>query len=93
MTLLQVSSEGFLVLVCVETRHSGTYHFTASNAAGEVDGEVEVEVVREDEEEEDEDETAMETCRIVVEEFGQHVAQLHNSGNKGFAQQFQVLAQ
>ena len=75
--------------MCVETRHSGTYCFTASNVAGEVEGEVEVEVVREEEEEDDE--TAMESCRIMVEEFGQHVAQLHNVGNNGFTQQFQVL--
>ena len=75
------------MLVCVETRHSGTYHFTASNVAGEVEGEVEVEVVRE---EDVEKETALKSCCVPLKEFGQHVVQLHNSGNIGFTQQFQV---
>ncbi len=38
----ELSEDGTLTFVCVETKHSGTYRYTVSNSAGSVQGQVKI---------------------------------------------------
>ena len=80
--------DGSLTLVCVEPKHGGTYHFTASNKAGSVAGDVTL-IVCADEEQES-DLAVVDSSPLEVETFGECVSRLHACNNGGFILQYRV---
>ena len=90
---IEIARDGALCFVSVEMGHAGTYHFTARNASGSAEGKVQL-TVREEEEDwtarASTEKTGPETNPIPVDQFGEHVAQLHANNNMGFFREYQV---
>ena len=87
----ELGEDGSLTLVCVEPKHAGTYHFTASNEAGSVEGSIPLVVCAA--EEKDEGGTGLATVEsspFEVEQFGEGVSRLLACNNAGFILQYQV---
>ncbi len=83
----QVGANGTLTFVHVEPRRAGLYHFTVTNCAGSVDGEMRLVVHAVD------DEAAfpmLESKPVPVMTFREYVASLHHDGGGGFDAQFEV---
>lgn len=90
---IEIARDGALCFVNVEMCHAGTYHFTARNASGSVEGDIRLKVREEEEEGESsvsEKKPGPQTQPIPVDQFGDHVAQLHANNNVGFFRQYQV---
>jgi len=77
--------------VSVELKHSGTYHFTATNEGGSVVGTTELVVHAESEREELRSDPKVESKQVEVAKFGAYVSSLHAQNNEGFTSQFWVL--
>ena len=97
---IEIARDGTLCFVSAELSHTGTYHFTAQNASGVVEGKIELKVKAEGEGggEPDDDATRKKTSNVesqpvAVESFGQFVASLHSNNNGGFFKQYQVYLQ
>ena len=87
----ELGEDGSLTLVCVESKHAGTYHFTASNEAGCVEGIVTLIVSAEEQLGEGSTGLAtVENSPLEVEQFGEAVSCLHECNNAGFILQFKV---
>ena len=88
---IDIEQDGSLTFVSVELKHSGTYHFTASNEGGSVEGTTELVVHAESEREELRSDPKVESKSVEVAKFGDYVSSLHAQNNKGFTSQFWVL--
>ena len=87
----ELGEDGSLTLVCAEPKHAGTYHFTASNEAGSVEGSVTLIVCADEEQGEGGTGLAtVESSPLEVEWFGEGVSHLHACNNAGFILQYQV---
>ncbi|CAI8018482.1 Receptor-type tyrosine-protein phosphatase epsilon [Geodia barretti] len=92
---IEIAKDGALCFVSVEMTHAGIYCFTARNASGSEEGKIELKVRGEGEEgwaaASAAREERTETKPVPVEEFGEHVAQLHANNNAGFYREYQDL--
>jgi len=88
---IDIEQHGSLTFVSVELKHSGTYHFTASNEGGSVEGTTELVVHVESEREELRSDPKVESKPVEVAKFGDYVSSLHAQNNEGFTSQFWVL--
>ena len=82
------TGDGSLTLACAKPKHGGTYHFTASNKAGSVAGDVTL-IVCADEEQES-GLAVVDSSPLEVEMFGECVSRLHACNNAGFILQYRV---
>ena len=92
---IEIAKDGALCFVSVEMNHAGVYFFTARNSSGTAEGKVELKVSEEEEgwgvgPAAGEGGERTETKPVAVEEFGDHVAQLHANNNTGFYREYQV---
>ena len=91
---IEIAKDGALCFVSVEMCHAGSYHFTARNTSGSVEGKVDLRVREEEEGNEggwiSERKPGPVTKPVPVDQFGEHVAQLHANNNVGFFRQYQV---
>ena len=87
----EVRDDGSLTFACVEPKHAGTYHFSASNSEGSVEGNTKL-IVHADDDDAEEGGSApkLESNPVQVEVFGEYVAGLHANSNAGFIVQYQV---
>jgi len=81
---IDIEQDGSLTFVSVELKHSGTYHFTASNEGGSVEGTTELVVHAESEREELRSDPKVESKPVVVAKFGDYVSSLHAQNNERF---------
>jgi len=88
---IDIEQDGSLTFVSVELKHSGTYHFAATNEGGSVEGTTELVVHAESEREELRSDPKVESKSVEVAKFGDYVSSLHAQNNKGFTSQFWVL--
>jgi len=88
---IDIEQDGSLTFVSVELKHSGTYHFTATNEGGSVEGTTELVVHAESEREELRSDPKLESKPVEVAKFGDYVSSLHAQNNEGFTSQFWVL--
>ena len=88
---IDIEQDGSLTFVSVELQHSGTYHFTATNGGGSVEGTTELVVHAESEREELRTDPKVESKPVVVAKFGDYVSSLHAQNIEGFTSQFWVL--
>ena len=88
---IDIERDGSLTFVSVELKHSGTYHFTATNEGGSVEGTTELVVHAESEREELRSDPKVESKSVEVAKFGNYVSSLHAQNNEGFTSQFWVL--
>jgi len=86
-----IELDGSLTFVSVELKHSGTYHFTATNEGGSEEGITELVVHAESEREELRSDPIVESKPVEVATFGDYVSSLHAQSNEGFTNQFWVL--
>ena len=88
----EVRDDGSLTFACVEPKHAGTYHFSASNSEGSVEGNTKLIVQGDDDDDAEEGGSApkLESNPVQVEVFGEYVAGLHANSNAGFVVQYQV---
>ena len=91
---IEIAKDGALCFVSVEMCHAGSYHFTARNASGSVEGKVDLRVREEGEDNEvgvaSKRKPGPATQPIPVDQFGEYVAGLHANNNVGFFRQYQV---
>jgi hypothetical protein len=91
---IEIAKDGALCFVSVEMAHVGIYCFTARNPSGSAEGKIELKVQEGGEEgwaaASAAREERAETKPVPVEEFGEHVAQLHANNNAGFYREYQV---
>ena len=88
---IDIERDGSLTFVSVELKHSGTYHFTATNEGGSVEGTTELVVHAESEREELRSDPKVESKPVVVAKFGDYVSSLHAQNNERLTSQFWVL--
>ena len=90
----EVRDDGSLTFAFVEPKHAGTYHFSASNSEGSVEGNTKL-IVHADDDDAEEGGSApkLESNPVQVEVFGEYVAGLHANSNAGFIVQYQVSVQ
>ena len=67
---IDIEQDGSLTFVSVELKHNGTYHFTATNEGGSVEGTTELVVHAESEREELRSDPKVESKPLVVAKFG-----------------------
>ena len=92
---IELDERGKLTIVSVEQKHAGVYRYTVSNNLGSVQGQVSLFVLGEKGGEETDGTTtfqpqSIQSIPVPLGEFGQYVADLHLSSNKGFRDQFFV---
>ena len=87
----EIEQDGSLTFVSVELKHTGTYHFTAANREGNVEGITKLVVHSESEREKVRSGPTVESKPVQVAEFGDYVSSLHAQQNKGFTSQYWVL--
>ena len=92
---IELDAQGKLTIVSVEQKHAGVYRYTVSNSLGSVQGQVSLFVLGEKGGVETDGTTTfqpqtVQSIPIPLGEFGQYVADLHLSSNKGFRDQFFV---
>lgn len=90
---IELDDKGKLTIVSVEQKHAGVYRYTVSNNLGSVQGQVSLFVLGEKGGVETDGTTtfqpqSMESYPVALGDFGQYVADLHLSGNRGFRDQF-----
>jgi len=88
---IDIEQDGSLTFVSVELKHSGTYHFTATNEGGSVEGTTELVVHAESKREELRSDPKVESKPVEVANFGDYVSSLHAQNNERFTSQFWVL--
>jgi len=88
---IDIEQDGSLTFVSVELKHSSTYHFTATNEGGIVEGTTKLIVHAESEREELRSDLKVESKPVVVAKFGDYVSSLHAQNNERFTSQFWVL--
>ena len=81
---IKVNEDGSLCLPCVKTEHAGTYHFTVSNCAGSVEGDIKLVLTS------DQADGIVESNPVEVERFGEYVANCHANNNGRFTLEFNV---
>ena len=89
----ELGEDGSLTLVCVEPKHGGIYHFTASNKAGNAEGDVTLIIYTDLEEEQGNGDGGLamvDSSPMETETFGECVSRLHACNNAGFILQYQV---
>ena len=87
----EIEQDGSLTFVSVELKHTGTYHFTAANREGNVEGMTKLVVYSESEREKVRSGPTVESKPVQVAEFGDYVSSLHAQQNAGFTSQYWVL--
>jgi len=87
----KIEQDSSLTFMSVELKHTGTYHFTASNEGGEVEGTTKLVVHAESEWKEFQSDPAVKRKLVNIEKFGDYVFTLHAQNNAGFINQFLVL--
>jgi len=87
----KVEQDGSLTFMSVELKHTGTYHFTASNEGGEVEGTTNLVVHAESERKEFQSDPAVKSKLVNIEKFGDYVFSLHAQNSAGFIHQFLAL--
>ena len=86
----EIEQDGSLTFVSVELMHTGTYHFTATNGRGSVEGMTKLVVYSESEREKVRSVPTIDSDAVGVAKFGDHVSSMHAQNNAGFVSQYWV---
>ena len=87
-----VEQEGSLTFMSAKLKHTGSYHFTATNVVGKVEGTTELVVHTGSEWKELQRDPAVVSKRVEVDKFGDYVFSLHARNNAAvLTSQFLVL--
>jgi len=86
----EIEQDGSLTFASVELKHTGTYHFTATNGRGSAEGTIKLVIYSESEWEKFQSGPTVESKPVQVAKFGDYVSSLHAQQNAGFNSQYWV---